>query len=64
MNLAGNVGKCVCRLHPSNDRHFCLSPTVGNVVPTRRRHSVMSANFLAIGVVLVRPVADTHTPKT
>jgi hypothetical protein len=25
--LAGNVGKCVCRLHPSNDRHFCLSPT-------------------------------------
>ena len=26
-SLAGNVGKCVCRLHPSNDRHFCLSPT-------------------------------------
>ena len=25
--LAGNVSKCVCRLHPSNDRHFCLSPT-------------------------------------
>jgi hypothetical protein len=25
--LAGNVGICVCRLHPSNDRHFCLSPT-------------------------------------
>jgi hypothetical protein len=25
--LAGNVGKCVCWLHPSNDRHFCLSPT-------------------------------------
>jgi len=25
--LAGNVGKCVCRLHPSNDRHFYLSPT-------------------------------------
>ncbi len=25
--LAGNVGKCVCRLQPSNDRHFCLSPT-------------------------------------
>jgi hypothetical protein len=20
--LAGNVGKCVCRLHPSNDRRF------------------------------------------
>ncbi len=28
MSLAGNVGKCVCWLHPSNnDRHFCLSPT-------------------------------------
>jgi hypothetical protein len=27
VDLAGNVGKCVCRLHPSNDRHFCLLPT-------------------------------------
>ncbi len=26
-HLADNVRKCVCRLHPSNDRHFCLSPT-------------------------------------
>jgi hypothetical protein len=34
---------------------------VGNVGPTRRRHSVMSANFLAVGVVPVRPVADTHS---
>ncbi len=25
--LAGNVGICVCRLHPPNDRHLCLSPT-------------------------------------
>ncbi len=24
--LAGNVGICVCWLHPSNDRHFCLLP--------------------------------------
>jgi hypothetical protein len=38
---------CVCRRH------------VGNVVPTRRRHSVMSANFLAVGVVSVSPVTDT-----
>jgi hypothetical protein len=39
----------VCRRH------------VGNVVPTRRRHSVMWANFLAVGVVSVRPIADTHS---
>jgi hypothetical protein len=39
----------VCRRH------------VGNVVPTCRRHSVMSANFLAVGVVSVRPIADTHS---
>ncbi len=25
--LADNVGICVCRLHPLNDRHLCLSPT-------------------------------------
>ena len=37
----------VCRRH------------VRNVVPTRRRHSVMSAIFLAVGVVSARPVADT-----
>jgi hypothetical protein len=39
----------VCRRH------------VGNVVPTCRRHSVMSAIFLAVGVVSVRPIVDTHT---
>ena len=39
----------VCRRH------------VGNVIPTRWRHSVMSANFSAVGVVSVRPVADTHS---
>ena len=33
----------------------------GNVVPTRRRHSVMSAIFLAVGVVSARPIADTHS---
>jgi hypothetical protein len=26
-NLASNVRICVCWLHPSNDRHFCLLPT-------------------------------------
>jgi hypothetical protein len=25
--LAGNVGMCVCQLHPPNDRHLYLSPT-------------------------------------
>ena len=39
----------VCRRH------------VRNVVLTRRQHSVMSANFWAVGVVSVRPVADTHS---
>ena len=50
-------------------RQLCLSATplkrqtflsVAHV-PTRRRHSVMSANFSAVGVVSVRPIADTHS---
>ena len=41
---------------------FVCCRHVGNVVPTRRQHSVMSAIFLAVGIVLVRPpVADTHS---
>jgi hypothetical protein len=40
---------------------FVCRQHVGNVVPTRRRHSVMSANFSAVGIVSVRPVADTHS---
>ena len=40
---------------------FVYHRHVGNVVPTRRQHSVMSANFLAVGVVMVRSVADTHS---
>ena len=39
----------VCRRH------------VKNVIPTRRRHSLMSANFLSVGVVSLRPVADIHS---
>jgi hypothetical protein len=34
---------------------------VGNAVPTRRQHSLLSANFLAVGVVSVRPVSGTHS---
>jgi hypothetical protein len=41
--LAGNVGKCVCRLHPSNDRHFCLSPTCRKCCPDT------SATFCYVG---------------
>ncbi len=41
--LAGNVGKCVCRLHPSNDRHFCLSPTCRKCRPDT------SATFCYVG---------------
>ena len=37
----------VCRRH------------VGNVVPTRRRHSLMSANFSAVGIVSVTIIPDT-----
>jgi hypothetical protein len=40
---------CVCRRH------------VENVVPTRRRHFLVSANFSGVGVVSVRPVTDTHS---
>ena len=40
---------------------FVCRRYVGNVVPTRRRHSVMSANFSAVGVVSVRPIANTHS---
>ncbi len=41
--LAGNVGKCVCRLHPSNDRHFCLWPTCRKCRPDT------SATFCYVG---------------
>jgi hypothetical protein len=46
---------------PQTTDIFVCRRHVGNVVPTRRRHSVMSAIFLAVGVVWVRPVADTHS---
>ena len=46
---------------PQRTDIFVCRQHVGNVVPTRWRHSVMSANFSAVGVVLVRPVADTHS---
>jgi hypothetical protein len=40
---------------------FVCRRRVGIVIPTRRGHSVMSANFSAVGVVSVRPIADTHS---
>jgi hypothetical protein len=46
---------------PQTTDIFVCRRLVGNIIPTRRRHSVMSANFLAVGVVSVRPVADTHS---
>jgi len=61
LNLAGNVGKCVCRLHPSNDRHFCLSPTCWKCRPDTSATFCYVGQFLAVGVVSVRPIADTHS---
>ena len=58
-DLAGNVGKCVCRLHPSNDRHFYLSPTCQKCRPDTSATFSCVALFLAVGVVSARPVADT-----
>ena len=46
---------------PQTTDIFVCRQHVGNVVPTRRRHSLVSANFLAVGVMSVRPVADTHS---
>ena len=40
---------------------FVCRQHVGNVAPTRRQHSLMSANFSAVSVVSVRPVADRHS---
>ena len=40
---------------------FLCCRHVRNAVPTRWRHSDMSANFSAVRVVSVRPVADTHS---
>ncbi len=45
--LAGDVGICVCRLHPSNDRHFCLSPTC------QKCHLATSATFSHVGQCFV-----------
>jgi hypothetical protein len=42
-NLGCNVGKCVCRLHPSKDRHLCLSPTCRKCRPDT------SATFCYVG---------------
>ena len=46
---------------PQTTDIFVCHRHVGNVVLTRRRHSVMSANFSAVGIVSVRPIADTHS---
>ena len=46
---------------PQTTYIFVCHRHVGNVVPTRRQHSVMSAIFLAVGVMSVRPVANTHS---
>ncbi len=35
MDPTGNVGICVCRLHPPNDRHLCLSPTCQKCRPDK-----------------------------
>ena len=40
---------------------FVCHRHVENVAPTRRQHYIMSAIFLAVRVMLVRPVADTHS---
>jgi hypothetical protein len=42
----------------TTDIFFCRRH-VGNVVPTRWRHYVMLANFLAAGVVSVTFIPDT-----
>ncbi len=46
---------------PQTTDIFVCHRHVGNVVPTRPQHSVMSANFSAVGVVSVRPIANTHS---
>ena len=46
---------------PQKTDIFVCRQHIGNVVPTCWLHSVMSAIFLAVGVVSVRPVADTHS---
>ena len=58
--LAGNVGKCVCRLHPSNDRHFCLSPTCRKCRPNT------SATFCYVGQFFRyrRRVGETYCRHT
>ncbi len=59
--LAGNVGICVCRLHPSNDRHFCLSPACRQCRPDTSATFCYVGQFQAVGVVSVRPAANTHS---
>ena len=44
--LAGNVGICVCRLHPPKNRHLCLSPTCQECRPDT------SATFWYVGSFL------------
>ena len=44
---------------PQTKDTFVCRRHVKNVVQTRRRHSVMSANFLAAGVMLETFIPDT-----
>jgi hypothetical protein len=44
---------------PQTTDIFVCRRHVGNVVPTRRRHSLVPLIFLAVGVVSARPAADT-----
>ena len=46
---------------PQKQQTICLSLTVKNDGLTHQQHSVMSANFSSVGMVLVRPAADTHS---
>jgi len=46
---------------PQTTDNFVCRRHVENVVPTRRQHSLMSANFLSVSIMAVRPVANTHS---
>ena len=60
--LAGNVGICVCRLHPPNDRHLCLSPTCRDMSARHVGDIQLSQPFFRLSGSCRGRLLPTHFP--
>ena len=59
IHLAGNVGICVCRLHPPNGRHLCL------LLTCRQSRPNTLATFSSVGLFFADKVlSENRIPDT